>query len=193
MDGKSWTRYWRAGALNASTMEFTPDAQQKIARRWTEVFAALPAGGTILDIGTGLGAVIDLAAKSTSAERSLNATGIDLADIEPQGKTTLSSTAHCQIELKGGVSADALPFEDHSFSIITSQFAIEYSDFDRALDEVCRVSSDRFVALVHARDGVVVRQNGPIADQIQWLTRDLKLIDLLALHVKALPKIPQNA
>jgi ubiquinone/menaquinone biosynthesis C-methylase UbiE len=184
MDGKSWTRYWRAGALNASTMEFTTDAQKRIANRWAGVFSALPSGSTILDIGTGVGALVAMAAQTTNADHLLSATGIDLADLEPDRMTTVASTDFCQIALQGGVSADSLPFEDRSFTTVTSQFAIEYSDFEKALAEVCRVSSQRFVALIHAREGVVVRQNGPIAEQVQWLTDDLKLVDLLAAHVK---------
>jgi ubiquinone/menaquinone biosynthesis C-methylase UbiE len=86
------------------------------------------------------------------------------------------------MEYYGGVDARSLPFCDQSFQWVTSQFGIEYAGFEQALVEAARVCGRGMKMLVHAAEGVVVRQNVMQADQADWILNDLHLPDRLAEH-----------
>ena len=86
------------------------------------------------------------------------------------------------MDYHGGVDARSLPFPDQSFHWVTSQFGIEYADFEQALGEAARVCRRGMKMLVHAAEGVVVRQNVMQADQADWILNDLHLPDRLAEH-----------
>ncbi|MDX1570928.1 MAG: class I SAM-dependent methyltransferase [Xanthomonadales bacterium] len=177
-----WTRYYQAGDVHSSTAGFSTDARERIADRWKKRFSELPDGATILDIGSGGGALLEFAAKTAGPERSLKATAVDLSTTRPDDAP--ASTDHFAIEFQGGIEFTNLPFDANVFSLVASQFAIEYGNLPEALAEAARVSSGGLMALIHARDGVIVRQNAPIAEQVDWLLDELRLVEVLTHHVQ---------
>lgn len=182
MQSDLWRRYWESGAVHSSTMEFSPEARERIAGRWQRIFADLPSGSSILDLGSGAGALLALAAETSNADHRLAATGADLSASRPADAPR--STEHCSIEYRGEIEFANLPFEDRSFDLVVSQFAVEYGDLTAALREAARVARVGFTGLVHAADGVVVQQNAPIAGQIDWLLSELRLVEVLTHHVQ---------
>ncbi|GER02219.1 hypothetical protein JCM17845_28420 [Iodidimonas gelatinilytica] len=176
---QAWNTYWNSAPINACTEQFPPAARNDIAQRWQAVFAALPKGASVLDIATGKGAVLFHALASGHPPGGLDLLGVDQADI-PTPKSP-----HPSLVFQGGVEATALPFADRRFDLVTSQFGIEYADFQKAIVEASRVTSGQLLCLIHASDGIVVRQNAAQADQIRWLLNDIHLIDHLRRFVSA--------
>jgi ubiquinone/menaquinone biosynthesis C-methylase UbiE len=172
-----WSDYWLTGQLAACTADFPEQARQAIASKWRQEFAALQSEATILDIATGKGALIALAAEAACPDRRLSATGVDLADVDLCAEAGLDGGAEIEIAFEGGVDAAKLPFEDRRFTLVVSQFGLEYADFEKAVAEACRVAGTRVVALVHAAEGPVVRQNSTIPAQISWLRDELGLFE----------------
>lgn len=187
MDGSSeneqrdlWGEYWRDGPLHACTFDFPENARDAIATKWRQTFAALDSGGNILDVATGNGALLAIAAETAITSHSLSAVGVDLAQIDPKRNTELigaSVKGEIDLDFRGGIDAADLPFDDRSFTLVVSQYGIEYADFEAAIAEACRVADKNVKFLVHAADSAVVRQNGQIPEQVDWLRKELGLFD----------------
>lgn len=174
-----WSDYWRQGDVHACTREFSPDARTKIAAQWKKQFRHLEDGSRILDLATGNGALLTYLPQSLAANcRQIEAIGVDLATVEQTALSSSPSDARVQVEFRGGIDVAALPFGDDEFDLVTSQFGIEYADLPNALSEACRVAKNQLVFLMHAAEGVVIRQNGDIVRQIYMVLDDWAAIDL---------------
>lgn len=108
-----------------------------------EKISALPRTSRILDVGCGSG--IDLSAYSKMG--FTNICGIDPSSkfIE-EAKKVLEESA----DLKEG-TFECIPYEDGSFDVVTSRFALHYSkDIEKSLKEVGRVlkSGEKFITIV---------------------------------------------
>lgn len=108
-----------------------------------EQISTLPRTSRILDVGCGSG--IDLSVYAKMGFASLS--GIDPSSkfIE-EAKKALGDSA----DLKEG-TFECIPYEDSSFDVVTSRFALHYSkDIQTSLNEVARVlkSGGRFVAVI---------------------------------------------
>ncbi|MCB9812484.1 class I SAM-dependent methyltransferase [Candidatus Nomurabacteria bacterium] len=108
-----------------------------------EQISALSRTSRLLDVGCGGG--IDLSAYSKMGFTNL--AGIDSSrKFVDEAKETLKDTA----ELKEG-TFECIPYEDGSFDVVTSRFALHYSkDIKKSLKEVARVlkSGGKFIAIV---------------------------------------------
>ena len=175
--GRSWELFWAEAGTHGCTSLFPPAAQQAIAAKWSAFFARLRSDSAILDVATGAGAVLDHAARALPHGRSLRLIGADLAGAAPARSAA--------IDYRGGVDARSLPFGDRSLDCVTSQFGIEYAGFEQALGEAARVCRGSIKMLVHAAEGVVVRQNIMQGDQADWILNDLCLPARLAQHFAA--------
>lgn len=152
----AWDQYWRDGRLASCGGEGGANYQPAIAEGWRRFFDTLTDGARILDICTGNGAVARLAAEAASA-RNLDVAidAVDSAMIHPSG---LGPGAG-MIRFSPRTPAEDLPFPDASFDVIVGQYALEYTDVERCLAELRRVSRPntgiRFVT--HAAGSVVVQ------------------------------------
>lgn len=169
--GALWGDYWEGAGLHGCTDEFPPDVQRAIADRWRAQFASLSDGASLLDIGCGRGALLDLAGAAGALARGVKALGIDLAPADRLGSEGF--------EIRGGVDAAALPFADRSYDCVVSQFGIEYAGFARGLAEAARVCAGELVVLAHAAEGVVVDQAAEQAAQVAELLGPRRLADRL--------------
>lgn len=179
-----WTEYWRTGPIAACTEQFPQEVGREIGRHWEAAFAALPHRARILDIATGNGAVLALARKVAGPTKTFTAIGVDKADIDPARRAGPGPMRFFSVDFRGGVDAEALPFPDRTFDLVTSQFGIEYADFTAALEQACRVCRGALRILVHARDSVVVRQNAAQTEQALWLERDLAVFDAVRAYIR---------
>ncbi len=151
----AWDQYWRDGRLASCGGEGGANYQPLIAEGWRVFFDSLPDGARILDVCTGNGAVARLAAETARApNRHVTIDAVDSATLHPTG---LGQGAD-MIRFSSRTPAENLPFPDTSFDAIVGQYAIEYTDVERTLVELKRVSrqtaSIRFVT--HAAGSVVV-------------------------------------
>ncbi|MEK6201633.1 MAG: class I SAM-dependent methyltransferase, partial [Desulfobulbaceae bacterium] len=117
---------------------------------WADFFDGLPRNAKLLDLGTGGGAVL----REAQARRpDLQLTGVDYAKVLPDlGE---------EIAMLPGVCLEDLPFDNESFDVVTSQFAIEYASLSQAISEIKRVLSKGgvFLFLCHHVDSIIVHDN----------------------------------
>lgn len=153
----AWDQYWRDGRLASCSGEGGINYHDAIAEGWRRFFSTLSDGARILDICTGNGAIARLASEAARA-RSLKVSidAVDAAMINPPG----SAPGADVIRFSPRTPAEDLPFPDASFDVIVGQYAIEYTDVERSLAELNRVSrqavSIRFVT--HAAGSIVVQE-----------------------------------
>ena len=153
----AWDQYWRDGRLASCGGEYGANYQPAIAEGWRHFFGTISDGAHILDICSGNGAVALLAAEVAQARSlSVSIEAVDAATINP---TALGPGAE-MIHFSPRTPAESLPFPDASFDVIVGQYAIEYTDLQRTLTELNRVSRQsanvRFVT--HAAGSVVVQE-----------------------------------
>ncbi|TAN04775.1 MAG: methyltransferase domain-containing protein [Rhodanobacteraceae bacterium] len=165
----AWDQYWHTGRLASCGGEGGVNYQPFISEGWKRFFSRLSDGARILDVCAGNGAVARLAAESASA-RNLHVAieAVDSAALHPAG---LESSAG-MIHFSPRTQAEDLPFPDASFDVIVGQYAIEYTDVERTLAELRRVSRQattiRFVT--HAAGSVVVQGAKDQLDDAERLT-----------------------
>jgi ubiquinone/menaquinone biosynthesis C-methylase UbiE len=187
-DHDLWSDYWRTSQSNDCASDFPKTARQAIAANWRDAFAQLERGDSVLDVATGNGALVALLASTAGPELGLSVIGVDLAQIDPQANAGLAETEAAgigELTFRGGIDAADLPFEDQSFTLVVSQFGLEYADFEKAIGEACRVARKRLKLLIHASDGSIVRQNGLIPGQVDWLRKELGLFDAAREQITA--------
>jgi SAM-dependent methyltransferase len=144
---KSWNTYWE-GAAGAGAYTDGGVNHPAVSRFWNELFAT-GAGGertTMLDVATGNGAVIELAV----SQHGIPATRISCVDISP------AAIADVESRFPGinALIADAakLPFDGRQFSLVTSQFGVEYAGRDALFALHGQVAANGKLALIlHAQ------------------------------------------
>jgi SAM-dependent methyltransferase len=158
-DVESWDRYWAQGLLHSCANAFSGNYQGPILERWQAWFEAAPAGGRVVDIGTGNGAIAAIAA-AISRERGLDLEihGVDLADIDPMRTVTDAEALLAGIRFHPRTSAAALPFADGSVNLVTGQYALEYTPVDEVLSELARILAPggRAAFMLHHTASVVL-------------------------------------
>lgn len=150
-DRSAWSHYWASAPLNARGC--LPGLPRPVAEafevRWSDFFSGLATGDRVLDLGTGDGAVLRFA---SSQARGFKLVGVDYADHLPASSP--------DTEFFSGVNFEALPFPNHSFDAVTSQFSIEYAG-DDAVSELLRVLKPEGALMIvaHHSNSAVLDQN----------------------------------
>lgn len=162
----AWDQYWRDGRLASCGGEGGAAYQAAITEGWRGFFRTLPTGSRILDACTGNGAVAFIA-EEVAAECGIR---FEIEAFDGAVITT-SQSPHGMIHFRSRVVAESLPYSDDSFDAVVSQYGLEYSDMQRSLSELARVSVShgRVRLMSHACEGIVVgeaRQQGEEARRL---------------------------
>lgn len=146
----AWTRYWAEGELHSLGTSFAGNYADSMGTFWQGQFALCDSTQHILDIGCGNGPLAKLLI-DLDPDAGPSWTGIDLANPSPLWLAQQSEIAQSRLHFRGGVLAEELPFADHSFDLVVSQFGIEYSDLARSQAEAVRVlkPEGRIALLIH--------------------------------------------
>lgn len=123
-----WSRRLEGGPEFSLPLGWGPG--QVLEAFWRDIFSRTPPGARVLEIGCGSGQVSLWAAE---AGRRLAITATDVVDAPGAGR------AHPDVTFVGGAPAEALPLPEAAFDLAVSNFALEYSDLERALPELARV------------------------------------------------------
>lgn len=152
----AWDQYWRDGRLASCGGEGGATYQPVIANGWRRFFGSIADAARILDVCSGNGAIARLAAEVASG-RNVHMTidAVDSADLHPAG----TGPGDAMIRYSPRTPAEHLPFPDASFDAIVGQYAIEYTELERTLAELKRVSrpTARVRFVTHAAGSIVVR------------------------------------
>ncbi|HEU0225366.1 MAG TPA: class I SAM-dependent methyltransferase [Steroidobacteraceae bacterium] len=160
MSLRHWETYYRGGALASCPM--SPDGGYTLELReaWTEFFGSLRNGASVLDIGTGNGAIALLARETADAlGRRFEIRGTDLAGIDPVRDVQDGTRRFAGIRFHAHVATEHLPFAECEFDAVSGQYALEYSEPEPALAEIHRVLKlgGRARFILHHSESVLVQ------------------------------------
>lgn len=160
MGTEHWESYYRGGALVSCPTNPEPYYTMEVRDAWVGFFSLLGDGDRVLDLGTGNGPVA-LIASETAADSGfeLHIDGVDLADIDPAKYVPDGERLLRGIHFHGGVSTEALPFDEASFAAVSGQYIVEYTDAAKTLAEALRVlePGGRCQFILHHSDSLIVR------------------------------------
>ena len=184
-----WSRYWASGALHSCATSYHDNYAGPIGEFWRSAFATLAPGDSVLDIATGNGALPRLLL-AERPETSIECDAVDLAQIAPAWLRDAEPTQRQRVRLHGGVAAESLPFPHDAFSLVVSQYGIEYADLSRAVPEVLRVLSPggSIRLVVHHAGSRPVQLAGEEIHHIDWLLSDNGLLALAAAMIPAMAR-----
>lgn len=169
----AWSAYWATGGLHSCVGSFDGNYGGSIGGFWRELFTRLPAGPLrALDLATGNGAIPLMLWEQRGGTAGLSVDAVDLAQLAPAWHRP---DVHAGIRFHAGVAMEALPFDDASFDLVTSQYGFEYARRDAALAEALRVlRPGGTLALVMHHAGSVLVQVGraELAHQEHLLAND---------------------
>jgi ubiquinone/menaquinone biosynthesis C-methylase UbiE len=169
---EAWSRYWASGPLHSCPNAFAGNYDDEIRDFWMSFFGSLPDGASILDIGTGNGAVAFLARDAADAlKRRFHIEGIDAAVIHPAAAAARHGIEAGDIVFRGNTSCERTGYPDGHFDAASSQYAIEYSRIDDSLKELARVLKPGGVA------GFVIHHAG--SEALVTTLAELKAFDYL--------------
>lgn len=159
---KHWSEYWASGQLTSLPADFAANYDGEIAAFWEQQFARVPAGGRVLDLCTGNGAIALLAAMYFEAQqRDVAVTAVDAAKISP------ARMAHRHPDLDAAISkiifidqspVETLALPGGAFDLVTSQYGIEYCDWAAAAAQAARLlrPGGRLALVCHAASSDIV-------------------------------------
>lgn len=169
----SWSRYWAGGQLHSCAGSFDGNYDGAIGAFWRSVFASLSHQDRVLDIATGNAPLPQLLLSARAADPASlpRVDAVDLAEVNPAWLARLIPPVRERLRVQGGIAAEALPFADHSFDLIVSQYGIEYSDLARSAAEVVRVRKPggKVALVLHHPQSLPVRLGRAEVAHIDWL------------------------
>lgn len=158
MSSKYWSLYWQQGHLT-SFGDDKNNYQGVLANYWQSLFAQYDTQpSTIVDVGTGNGALIELAIASGN-HKHLQFIGVDYAALNIPASLNVD-----RVQFLQKTSVEAMPLEDNSVDVVISQFGIEYSHIDKAIAEVARIvkPGGHLHCIVHDARSIIVKPNTAI-------------------------------
>lgn len=195
-----WTHYWQTSRALSSFKEGSSAMgyQGEFADNWLNHAKLLPSNASVLDIGCGNGALACTIRQFSNAN-GLNFTifATDLAKITP----LQSFSQHPQvldqlqtIQFFPSTANEKLPFDDETFDLVTSCFAIEYGNQRESFSEAIRVTKSHgtFVACVHHHQSEITVDSESGLDVLKYaifeqhlLSRVESLLAACQTHLKA--------
>ena len=169
-----WARFWSSGYLTSLPDQYPIGYTGSVRHLWESVFAGMPERVRLLDVGTGGGGVALLASECfrTHGIRG-EIHGIDRVDIEPPRVFARSRLMH----FHPSTPAESTGFQSLYFDLVTSQFAIEYTDIPLSMAEMSRIlkNNAEAVFLLHSEDSAIVdiARSELCADDLLWGERGL--------------------
>ncbi|WP_185968053.1 class I SAM-dependent methyltransferase [Thalassotalea sp. PS06] len=180
-----WSQYWQQGHLTSFGQDLAHNYEGPLKNVWKDVFQQANNQDSFVDIGTGNGALLELACQGINSDDMPEMVGIDLADVALPGSINDYSG---KISIQGKIDATNMPFTSESKSWVISQFGIEYCAIKKVFSEVSRIlsSSGKFQFICHHPDSIIVKPNTQILDMSRKLNENKGALSLLENLTKEL-------
>jgi SAM-dependent methyltransferase len=183
-----WEAYYRGGAIATCPMGPSTSYTLELRDLWLAFFASLDDGALILDVGTGNGAIALIAREAATASGlRFEIHGADLAAIDPPRYVPNGSDLFAGITFHPEMPAERLGFPDGHFDAVSGQYALEYTDVERALAEVWRVlkPGGRAQFVLHHAESVLIRNARESLAQGALVFEDTRILRKLRRHATA--------
>jgi ubiquinone/menaquinone biosynthesis C-methylase UbiE len=158
-----WSQYWKTGQLTSLPQDFNSNYTGMIQQQWHQAFDKLNENSHILDVCAGNCAISLLAANyAINHIKIFNITAIDAADINkpsilarfPNQKDAIEKInliANCQLE--------DITLASRRYDLITSQYGIEYCDWNLAAQQIQRLlkAKGHFVMIAHSASTEIMK------------------------------------
>lgn len=196
-----WTKYWHtAGVLNSfAEGDANSGYSGALKKFWQEQLKQLPQNATVVDLGTGNGALALLAQDvSVTEQKDFAVHGIDAAKIDPVKqfeKSPAVAKKLKKISFHSEAPIEAMPFAKASVDACIAQFAFEYAPRDKALPAVVERLKEggSLIAMMHHHESNLVKDSkvgvnvlGAILIETPLFQQSDMLLDLAA---QAIPQI----
>ena len=158
-DTSHWDDYWRHGFLTSCADTFDGNYQGKLRQVWEEFFRSAKGNATILDIGTGNGAIALIASRiSSELQRGFLVHAIDQAEIDPPAMVKANADGLAAIRFHAKTPAEACGLPDNSVDMVSGQYALEYTPLAETIAELARVCAPgaRLLFVMHHAGSVVL-------------------------------------
>lgn len=171
---QQWDKYWQSESASGEVFANSEGKKhQVISQFWQTQLGQLPKQSNIIDIACGAGSIFsDL---DQPEQYCLFAADYSKDALAKLKKRLPNVEVHC-------CPADTLPFEEHSFDAVVSQFGIEYAG-ERAFIEGFRVVNPggRLIALCHIENGYIDSRNASELRAIDLLNETLFIAKAIAV------------
>jgi len=159
--------------------------QPFIVAGWRKFFSLQPEDTCLVDVCSGNGAIACIAAEiSIEAKLAFQIHAFDAANIAPPRLYLEKDTQVQRIHYRPQVTAESTHYPDRKFNVIVGQYAIEYTQLDKTLPELKRISkpncSLRFI--LHAQESIVVASAHRQLNDIRYIKETEPLFST-AIHV----------
>lgn len=158
-----WSDYWSRACLTSLPQDFARNYDGEVAQFWNGIFAETPENGVMVDLCTGNGAIALLAAAyAAQQEHELSITAVDAATIRPDviaGHFPEQADLISKVNFVGDSRVEDLDFEEGSFDLVTSQYGVEYCDWQLVASQVARLLKEggRLVMVNHTATSDIMR------------------------------------
>ncbi len=196
-----WSSYWKHGEGLSSFAEGEAGSGYTgvIKDHWDAKFASFPKQATIVDIGTGNGALALLArhySETNKVDFAVHA--IDAAKVDPLAHVKTQSAGLVQalqsIQFHSETPIEKVPFKASSVDAYISQFGFEYADTEKAITKMLATlkAEGRAELMVHHQDSQIVQGSKTGIEVLTRVLEDSPLFQLADLYIDlAAQAIPQ--
>ena len=158
-----WSNYWRQGHLTSLPCGFAANYDGEFLQFWNQQFTLLNKGDCVLDVCSGNGSIALLAQQySDRRALALDVKSVDAADIEINTLIEKNPNIADQIraiEFVSNTLLEEMTEESATVHLITSQYGIEYTDWQLSAENVNRLlkSGGYFSLICHSFDSKIMR------------------------------------
>ena len=174
---ESWSQYWAQGHKTSFGNSFSGCYEGKLKDKWLEILTGVTPQSEVLDLCTGNASIIRLAQQSITNFSEITYTGVDYADIAIENDVLSMKN----INLLFKVDVTDLPLPANYYDLVTSNFGIEYSDFNKSLLEASRVlkPKGKFEFICHHIDSQLIKSSIKELELLNMIFEQSGAIDCL--------------
>ena len=181
-----WSDYWQTDGKDGEVfVNQKGEKPQYLVQHWQKELSFLTTDSTIIDLASGAGSIFDHLSKEDIANTKLYASDISQSALDiVKERIPTAQTVAC--------SADSVPFDDHYFDMVVSQFGVEYAGVT-AFKEAARILKPNgyLSILSHYQNGYIdirnhlLLQGAKVVAQTDFIN---KAIELTKATFKGSPK-----